>query len=307
MRALKELDLATFCALAEPFAAGCQAEADARFSVEQPRQRRAGGGRKGLLVSPEQKLLFLLFYLKTYPTFDVLGATFGLSRSKACERAHPWPRPWNAPCVRRACCRPAPLRRWPRCNRSSPRYPCCCSMPPNAPSTGRGPSWTGPPITRVKKRMTRKNTLIADPARYIHYLGPTTCGSTHDYQLLKTEFDANLSLLDLFELLADLGYLGLVADYDLPPESLPHRKPRRSKKRPDTARTDIQRTDNAAHARRRVKVEHAISGAKRLGCVTQVYRNKSLTFNDRVMALACGIWNWHLTKKKCLFRNKSTK
>ena len=55
MRALKELDLATFCALAEPFAAGCQAEADARFSVEQPRQRRAGGGRKGLLVSPEQK------------------------------------------------------------------------------------------------------------------------------------------------------------------------------------------------------------------------------------------------------------
>ena len=88
MRALTGLDLATFCALAEPFAAGCQAEADARFSVEQPRQRRAGGGRKGLLGSPEQKLLFLLFYLKTYPTFDVLGATFGLSRSKACERAH---------------------------------------------------------------------------------------------------------------------------------------------------------------------------------------------------------------------------
>ena len=87
--------------------------------------------------------------------------------------------------------------------------------------------------------MTRKNTLIADAARYIHYLGPTTCGSTHDYQLLKTEFDANLGLLDLFELLADLGYLGLVADYDLPPESPPHRKPRRSKKRPDTTLTDI--------------------------------------------------------------------
>ena len=36
-------------------------------------------------------------------------------------------------------------------------------------------------------------------------------------------------------------------------------------------------------ARHRVKVEHAISGAKRLGCVTQVYRNKSRTFNGRVM------------------------
>jgi len=36
MRALTGLDLATFCALAEPFAAGCQAEAAARFSGEQP-------------------------------------------------------------------------------------------------------------------------------------------------------------------------------------------------------------------------------------------------------------------------------
>ena len=101
-------------------------------------------------------------------------------------------------------------------------------------------------------------------------------------------------MLDLFHLLADLGYLGLVADYDLPPGSLPHRKPRRSKKRPDAALTDAQRADNRAHARRRVKVEHASSGAKRLGCVAQTFRNKSNAFNDRVMAIACGIWNWHL-------------
>ena len=95
-----------------------------------------------------------------------------------------------------------------------------------------------------------------------------------------------------------LGLLGLVRDYDVAPQSVPHRKPRRSKKTPATTLTDTQRAENRAHARRRVKVEHAISGAKRLGCVTQVYRNKSLAFNDRVMALACGIWNWHLTKKK---------
>ena len=116
--------------------------------------------------------------------------------------------------------------------------------------------------------------------------------------MLKSELDVNLGLLDLFAWLADLGYLGLPRDYNVAAESLPHRKPRRSKKGPATALTDAQRADNRAHARRRVKVEHAISGAKRLGCVTQTYRNKSLTFNDRVMALACGIWNWHLAKKK---------
>ena len=88
MRALTGLDLAAFCALAEPFVAACQQEADARFSEQRPRQRRAGSGRKGVLTSLEQKLLFILYYLKAYPTFDVLAASFGLPRSKACEHAH---------------------------------------------------------------------------------------------------------------------------------------------------------------------------------------------------------------------------
>jgi len=81
-----------------------------------------------------------------------------------------------------------------------------------------------------KKRLTRKNTLIADPSRYIHYLGPATSGFTHDFQLLRNGFDANPGLLDLFALLADLGYLGLVKHDDVPAGSRPHRKPRRSKK-----------------------------------------------------------------------------
>ena len=87
MRVLTGLDLAAFCALAEPFARGCREEADARFADQRPRKRKAGG-RKGVLTSPQQKLLFVLYYLKTCPTFDVLAATFGLPRSKACEHAH---------------------------------------------------------------------------------------------------------------------------------------------------------------------------------------------------------------------------
>ena len=37
-----------------------------------------------------EKLLFLLYYLKSYPTFDVLGAVFHLSRSRACLNLHDW-------------------------------------------------------------------------------------------------------------------------------------------------------------------------------------------------------------------------
>ena len=48
----------------------------------QPRHRFAGGGRKGVLHSPEQKLLFLLVYLKTYPLQALLAELFELSQSR---------------------------------------------------------------------------------------------------------------------------------------------------------------------------------------------------------------------------------
>src|SRR3954453_15482472 len=48
----------------------------------QSRQRSAGGGRKGLLHRPEEKLLFLLVYLKTYPLQAILGELFNLSTSQ---------------------------------------------------------------------------------------------------------------------------------------------------------------------------------------------------------------------------------
>jgi hypothetical protein len=41
------------------------------------------GGTKGNIDSYEKKLFFVLFYLKTYPTFDVLGFHFGFSGGHA--------------------------------------------------------------------------------------------------------------------------------------------------------------------------------------------------------------------------------
>src|SRR3954452_2470449 len=51
-----------------------------RTLADRPRQRGAGGGRKGVLHGPEQKLLFLLVYLKTYPLQVLMGELFGLSQ-----------------------------------------------------------------------------------------------------------------------------------------------------------------------------------------------------------------------------------
>lgn len=45
-------------------------------------------GRPGILQDVRDKLFFVLYYLKTYPTFDVLSVTFGMHRSNACRWVH---------------------------------------------------------------------------------------------------------------------------------------------------------------------------------------------------------------------------
>jgi hypothetical protein len=52
------------------------------------RKRQAGGGRHGLLPTPEQKLLFILVYLKTYPLQVVMGELFGISQAAANQWVH---------------------------------------------------------------------------------------------------------------------------------------------------------------------------------------------------------------------------
>src|ERR1051325_9339182 len=46
----------------------------------QPRQRAVGGGCKGRLERPEDKLLSILVYIKTYPLQAVVGELFDLSQ-----------------------------------------------------------------------------------------------------------------------------------------------------------------------------------------------------------------------------------
>jgi hypothetical protein len=52
------------------------------------RRRRPGGGSKGKLPTMVEKLQFVLYYYKTYPTFDVLGTQFAMARSRAHENLH---------------------------------------------------------------------------------------------------------------------------------------------------------------------------------------------------------------------------
>ena len=91
MRSLTGVSLAQFEILLDEFViiyAKLEEQAYQDGVAAGTRKRRPGGGRKGALPTMRDKLLFLLYYFKVYPTFDVLGTQFKMARSKANENLH---------------------------------------------------------------------------------------------------------------------------------------------------------------------------------------------------------------------------
>jgi hypothetical protein len=60
----------------------------ARKRPSDNRKRKPGAGRPPKLPGTDDKLVFVLHYLKSYPTMDNMGSTFGMSRGSACGLVH---------------------------------------------------------------------------------------------------------------------------------------------------------------------------------------------------------------------------
>ena len=91
MKALTGLSQAQFDSLLPVFRdiyRAAQQHAYEKGSQSGTRRRRPGGGSKGKLPTMVEKLQFVLYYHKTYPTFDVLGTQFAMARSRAHENLH---------------------------------------------------------------------------------------------------------------------------------------------------------------------------------------------------------------------------
>lgn len=86
MKALTGLVRCQFEFLLKSFSESLKELESKNYQVNrQQRSRRPGGGQKGRLSTAQDKLFFILYYLKIYPTFDNLGFVFNLSVSKASE------------------------------------------------------------------------------------------------------------------------------------------------------------------------------------------------------------------------------
>jgi hypothetical protein len=135
---------------------------------------------------------------------------------------------------------------------------------------------------------------MATPAKVIVFLGYTFSGCHHDYKMLKAELSPELDWFVGLSVLVDLGYLGIHTDYAGEQIERPHKKPRKSKQQPHTCLTEAQKADNKALSQVRIWIEHAIGGIKRYHILVDRFRNHRENFQDDVIAICAGLWNFSL-------------
>jgi len=130
--------------------------------------------------------------------------------------------------------------------------------------------------------------------KVILFLGQTFTGHNHDYSMLKQEFPPEQDWFVDLNVLVDLAYLGMPKDYRNESIHLPHKKPRKSKKNPVTQLTDEQKAENRALSQIRIYVENAIGGIKRYNILVHRFRNHKSAFEDDVIGICAGLWNFSL-------------
>lgn len=252
------------------------------------RRRQDGGGRKHTLNSGREKLFFIVFYVKCYATFDVLAWLFDVDRAQTYR--------WVAaylPVLEQALGQKAvlPARKIATVDEFLQRFPQITEVfvdgterPIRRPT---GQEAQRPYYSGKKKGHRVKNVVVTTADKRVRVLSKTFSGHIHD-KTGATDHGIFSPIPDEVLIHIDLGFLGVPKDRPKGTFSLPEKKP---KGRP---LSDDAKSRNREKARRRVLVEHALSGVKRFRVLTDVLRNSLEPFADRLMLIACGLWNLHL-------------
>lgn len=112
--------------------------------------------------------------------------------------------------------------------------------------------------------------------------------------MLKAELPPEGDWFSDLQVWVDLGYLGIVTDYAGDQINIPTRKPRKSKSNPEPQLTSEQTAANRAISQVRIFVENAIGGIKRYNILVHRFRNHRQNFEDEVIGICAGLWNFSL-------------
>jgi hypothetical protein len=253
----------------------------------QPRQRAVSGGRKARLLGTQEKLAFILFDFKCYPTFDLAGLIFDRHRSQVHEWMHRLQPILEATLGKKLV---LPERKLESIAAFFERFPAVkrvmidgterpVQRPPQE-AEAQTAHYLG-----KKKRQTRKHLAAVDETKRVLVLSKAREGKLHDKRF-HDEDDIAGSIPDAMPIKADLGFLGLQKEYrNL---RLPHRKSKGGEL------SDQQKQENRALSQSRVVCENAFAGVKRYNAASAIYRNRKAEFDDHLMLTAAGLWNFYL-------------
>jgi len=250
------------------------------------RKRKLGGGRDSYLETIEEKLFYGLFYLKTYPTFDVASFYVGFARSKAHKWAH-----LLFGVLEQTLGRKLVL---PKRKISSPEeferlYPEVNevfvdgierSVQRKKNRRKQEKNYSG-----KKKMHTRKSIMVSDNRKRILILTKQKSGRRHDKKLADKESVFENIPKDI-TIYADTAFVG--EQHVHKRLYIPQKKPKGRQLSQDEKET------NHIISSLRVVVEHAINGTKRYRSVSEKLRNKKAYIDDRFLLLSAGLWNYHI-------------
>jgi hypothetical protein len=232
-----------------------------------PRQRKAGAGHP-FDHNLRDRLLMTLFWLRVYPTYELLGWLFGLDKSNAWHNVQDV----LATLEQMAC---FPLE-WPKAQRPLTSQEDLFDAFPEVrlvvdateQSFHRLKGWDNqkPFYSGKKKRHTIKAQLICTPSGRVGSVGPSVPGSVHDLTLLRKSGEAD-ELLPEEGLMTDLAYVGLADDRPGLHVVLPH------KAKKDVALSDEQKAYNKRVSRCRVVVENLLARLKVFQVLRQTFRS----------------------------------
>jgi len=253
------------------------------------RQRKVGGGKKGKLPTIESKLFFILFYLKVYPTFDVLGFMTDRDRGKCCRSAHILLRILKKTLGREIV---LPERKITSVEEFFEKFPEAKDIfidgTERRIQRPRSNKRNKKFYSGKKKSHTRKNVVVCDENKRILIVTPTKAGRRHDKRL-----SDKVGLIEKIPkdvgIWADSGFQGI---QHLHPNTLVCKRGRKNH-----PLTDSEKKENRVISSFRIVVENVIGGIKKYRSVSDVFRNKIGLLDDLFFEIASGLWNYHLSCK----------
>lgn len=250
------------------------------------RQRKLGGGRGSYIETSREKLFYVLWYMKTYPTFDVASFYVGFARGNACTWMHTL-LPILETTMKRKFVLPQRkiadpeefLRLFPE---TAEVFVDGVERLKQRPKKKKSANKT---YSGKKKQHTRKSVVVTDKKRKILVITKQKSGRRHDKRLADKE--------SLFESIPK--EIPVYADTAFTGEGKAHKNillpKKKSKGRPLTY---DEKETNKIISSYRVIVEHAIGGIKRYRCISERLRNRKAYIDDTLLLLSGGLWNYHL-------------